>query len=235
MRRRYCQLVVVAITVVAVIFAILVAANIEAVDHKCAWQFPSIVSCLLSARETLAAGLIGTGGAIFAGWLAYSAAQESAAQALKEALAAKRAVLSEQVTTYATEIDRLKLAAAYLETYANNFSPTDQGTHSAGFVQTFRRCHAQALDFLSSSAIRAPFGYGAQITTVMTRIETLGERIEDLLQRQPTINAEITWSGQIFEMISGIRSLAEQIRTDIPVHEKHLLRLADQRDLVAEI
>jgi hypothetical protein len=26
------------------------------------------VSCLLSARETLSAGLIGTGGAVFAGW-----------------------------------------------------------------------------------------------------------------------------------------------------------------------
>jgi hypothetical protein len=235
MPRRNRQLVIVAATIVATIAAVLVAANIEAVDHKCAWQFPSIASCLLSARETLAAGLIGTGGAIFAGWLAYSAAQESAALALKEALAAKRAALSEQATNYATEIDRLRLAAAYLETYANNFLPTDQGASSAGFVQTFRQCHAQALDFLSSSAIRAPYGYGAQITTVMTRIESLGDRIEDMLQRQPMINAEITWSGQIFEMISGIRSLAEQIRTDIPVHDRHLLRLADQRDAIVEI
>jgi hypothetical protein len=83
MPSRNRQVVIVAATIVAMIAAILVAANIEAVDHKCAWQFPSIASCLLSARETLAAGLIGTGGAVFAGWLAYSAAQESAAQALK--------------------------------------------------------------------------------------------------------------------------------------------------------
>jgi fructose-1-phosphate kinase PfkB-like protein len=100
MQRRNCQLVIVAATIVAIIAAVLVAADIEAADHKCAWQFRKIASCLLSALETLAAGLIGTGGIIFAGWLAYSAAQKSAAQALKEALAAKRAALSEQVLTH---------------------------------------------------------------------------------------------------------------------------------------
>jgi hypothetical protein len=40
------------------------------------------------------------------------------------------------------------------------------------------------------------------------------------------------WSAQIFEMIAGIRSLAEQIASDIPIHEKHLLRLADERDAI---
>jgi hypothetical protein len=124
------------------------------------------------------------------------------------------------------------LARAYLENFANNFPPTTQGAPSAGFASALRQVHARALDVVSSSAIRAPFGYGAQISTVMTRLETLGERIESTLLQQPAINADATWSLQIFEMIEGIRSLVAQIASDIPVHEKHLLRLADERDAI---
>jgi hypothetical protein len=234
MRGRNAQLRIVAATILIAVVGILLVANIRPIDHQCAWQFPGIVSCLLSARETLSAGLIGTGGALFAGWLAYSAAQETSARALEEALSAKRTALAEKVARYCDEIDRLKLAKAYLESFAANFRPTIQGSPSAGFAADLRQCHAQALDVVSSSAIRAPFGYGAQISTVMTRIDTLGERMEDLLARQPVINADATWSTQIFEMIAGIRSLAQQIATDIPIHEKHMLRLADERDAIAE-
>ena len=66
----------------------------------------------------------------------------------------------------------------------------------------------------------------------MTRLETLGERIESTLLQQPVINVDMTWSAQMFEMIAGIRSLAAQIASDIPIREKHLLRLADERDAI---
>jgi hypothetical protein len=232
MRRRNAQLGIVAATTITVIVIILLTSNIDPIDHQCAWQFPKIMSCLLSARETLSAGLIGTGGAVFAGWPAYSAAKESSDRALAEALAAKRAALVEQVNNYGTDIDRLRFARGYLENFANNFPPTTEGAPSAGFASVLRQVHAQALDVVSSSAIRAPFGYGAQISTVMTRLETLGERIESTFLQQPAINADATWSAQIFEMIAGIRSLAVQIASDIPIHEKHLLRLANERDAI---
>jgi hypothetical protein len=230
MRRRNTQLGIVAATIIVAIVVILLISNVEPVDHQCAWQFPKIISCLLSARETLSSGLIATGGAVFAGWLAYSAAIESSDRALAEARAAKRAALEEQFNNYATDVDRLRLARAYLENLANNFPPTTQGSPSIGFASALRQVHARALDVVSSSAIRAPFGYGAQISTVIIRLETLGERIESTLLQQSAINQDATWSGQIFEMIEGIRSLAEQIASDILVHEKHLLRLAQERD-----
>jgi len=232
MHGRNAQLRIVAATILIAVVGILLVSNIWPIDHQCAWQFPKIVSCLLSARETLSAGLIGTGGAVFAGWLAYSAAKESSDRALAEALAAKRAALEEQVNKYATDIDRLRLARGYLEDFANHFPPATQGSPSRAFVSVLRQVHAQALDVVSSSAIRAPFGYGAQVSTVMTRIETLGERIESMLLQQPAINADVTWSAQIFEMIAGIRSLAEQMASDIPIHEKYLLRMANERDAI---
>ena len=208
-------------------------ANVRPVDHQCAWQFPIIMSCLLSARETLSAGLIGTGGAVFAGWLAYSAAQESSARALEEALAAKHAALAERVTNYGTEIERLKLARGYLEAFAANFPPTTQGAPSAGFATILRQCHAQALDFVSSSAVRAPLGYGAQLDCYDPN-RNAGERMENIIDRQPAVNVDVTWSAQIFEMIAGIRSLERQIASDIPIHEKHWKRLADERDAIAK-
>jgi len=232
MRDRRAQLFVVAATLVVSCIGILLVANLNPVDHKCAWQFPSILSCLLSARETLSAGLIGAGGAIFAGWLAYSAAIEASDRALSEARSAKHGALAQQVAALSEDIDRLKLAKAYLETFASNFPSATPG--SSGFAQSLRQCHAKALDFVSSSAIRAPFGYGTQISTVMTRIETLGERIEELLLRNPVINVEVTWEAEVREMIEGIRSIAAQIGADIPVHEKRLVRLADERSATAE-
>jgi hypothetical protein len=68
----------------------------------------------------------------------------------------------------------------------------------------------------------------------MTRIEKLGERVEETLARQPVINMDVAWGNVVFEAIAGIRALAEQIAADTPVHERHLLRLLNERDQLDE-
>ena len=68
----------------------------------------------------------------------------------------------------------------------------------------------------------------------MTRIEKLGQRIEETMANSPTINPDATWSEAVYDAIAGIRSLSAQIASDIPVREKYLLRLADRRDKAAE-
>jgi hypothetical protein len=190
------------------------------------------VECLLASHETLAAGLLGAAGTVFAGWLAYSAAQEATARALAMARDAKRAALAEQISSHAENIDRLKVARGYLNTFADHFPSTDSGAPRIGFVATLRNCHAKALDFLSSTATRAPFGYGSQIATIMTRIEKLGERIEESVMRNPGIKWEQYWADDVFEAIVGVRAVASQIANDIPGHERHLLRLVDERDAI---
>ena len=69
----------------------------------------------------------------------------------------------------------------------------------------------------------------------MTRIETLGERIEEALMRNPVIDAAVTWDAVVYEMIEGIRSISSQIGADIPVHERRLVRLADERDAAENV
>ena len=59
------------------VYGILIFSNLwqQEVD-QCKWVFPKILSCLLTKNDGLAGGLIGAGGTIFAGWLAWAAIQE---------------------------------------------------------------------------------------------------------------------------------------------------------------
>jgi hypothetical protein len=67
----------VAVLIVAMTTAVGFVANIAPFDqHTCPWHPSTIVSCLLTARETPAAGLIAAGGALFAAWLAWSAVRD---------------------------------------------------------------------------------------------------------------------------------------------------------------
>jgi hypothetical protein len=47
-------------------------------------QWPKWIGCAMAVHETLAAGLVGAGGALFAAWLAYSAVQQQFAQQKEE-------------------------------------------------------------------------------------------------------------------------------------------------------
>ena len=60
----------------ASVYAILLFANLwQPADEQCAWVFPRIATCLLTKHDGLAGGVIGAGGTIFAGWLAWTVVQ----------------------------------------------------------------------------------------------------------------------------------------------------------------
>ena len=61
--------------ILTAIVGLLAAADAGSPSH-CAPQFPKWFGCILSAREGLAGGLIGAGGAIFAGWLAWTGVRD---------------------------------------------------------------------------------------------------------------------------------------------------------------
>jgi hypothetical protein len=80
------------------IIGILAAADAGAPSH-CASQFPKWFGCILDTHEGLAGGLIGAGGAIFAGWLAWTGVRDQV-QAERDLSSAKergslRAILVE--------------------------------------------------------------------------------------------------------------------------------------------
>ena len=59
------------------IYTILIFSNFwQPEPDQCKWVFPKILSCLLTKNDGLSGGLIGAGGTIFAGWLAWAAIQQ---------------------------------------------------------------------------------------------------------------------------------------------------------------
>src|SRR5439155_26582682 len=72
---RKLQGTIVAAVILAGVGTFLALADGGANSH-CSLQFPKWIGCVLAAREGLAGGLIGAGGALFAGWLAWSAVRE---------------------------------------------------------------------------------------------------------------------------------------------------------------
>lgn len=73
-----------------------------------------------------AGAIIGAGCTIFAGWLAYSAVQVQIKDYRDAARQTAFSALVEQVMTNSRDIDRLVLAAAFLNTFAEPFPPTRQ-------------------------------------------------------------------------------------------------------------
>jgi hypothetical protein len=73
---RHIQTLIIGIAIIFAIAALLAVTNLWGEGHQCAWEFPKAVGCILGAREGLAGGLIGAGGALFAGWLAWSAGRD---------------------------------------------------------------------------------------------------------------------------------------------------------------
>ena len=74
------------------VFFVLAAAQAGSPTPSCGWRFPRWFGCVLATHENLAAGLIATAGALFAGWLAYSAVQEQIRLSRSVDLAALEAV-----------------------------------------------------------------------------------------------------------------------------------------------
>src|SRR5689334_16840493 len=69
-------IVIGAVVGVTVVLAMAVAWGPQS---KCAAQFPKIIGCALASYEALSGGLIAAAGALFAGWLAWSAARDQIA------------------------------------------------------------------------------------------------------------------------------------------------------------
>jgi hypothetical protein len=71
---------------------------------SCHWQFPKWFGCVLHAHDSLAAGLIGAAGALFAAWIAWTAVQHQINADRERALADREEaerLLSQELTDFA--------------------------------------------------------------------------------------------------------------------------------------
>jgi hypothetical protein len=70
------QTAIIGLSIIFAVAALLGVANLWTDEHRCAWEFPKAIGCILAVREGLAGGIIGAGGALFAGWLAWAGVRD---------------------------------------------------------------------------------------------------------------------------------------------------------------
>lgn len=181
----------------------------------------------MSAHENLAGGLIGLGGAIFAAWLAYSGAQDQIRSMHSQARESARLRSEEKLNETDTAIAALKLAKAYLEDVAAKFPPEspDEAYVEFDFEHRLKELHYKARIYLSESAASAPHGFGRTITTVMWRLERLGET---LAARPPGQLRGAGLQDEIRLTLEAIRRLSKEIGNFLPTLDAQRKNLAAQ-------
>jgi len=102
-----------AIVVLCVVSGITVALAMAVAwgpKQECVLQIPKIIGCAIGAYEGLAGGLIAAGGAVFAGWLAWSAARDQIDLAKRQT--AEGALLNLEALHASAEFELSRLATA---------------------------------------------------------------------------------------------------------------------------
>jgi hypothetical protein len=96
--------------VIVGISLILSAAVAWGPHHDCTLQIPKIIGCALGSYESLSGGLIAAGGALFAGWLAWSAVKEQIRLEKQKMLEVKLDDFQRRAAEVSREISSLKTA-----------------------------------------------------------------------------------------------------------------------------
>jgi hypothetical protein len=121
--RHAAPLVILILLLVLLVYLVLGLAQAGS-GSSCRWAFPKWFGCVLAAHETLAAGLIGAGGALVAAWIAWSAVQQQI-NAERERMLADRVeaerLLTEELTDFAEG-----MAAAWRVLVALDEVPAEQ-------------------------------------------------------------------------------------------------------------
>ncbi len=175
-------------------------------------------------------GLIGALATLFAGFLAYRAAMSAAHRAERQARDARRAALTDQIERVCKDIDNLSVAASYIGTYVQRFP--SEGNDELAYFREFQLARMTVSDAISYAALAAPDGFGPRINTLMTAIQQLGERTNEITSDQ--ISTAKFFGAEIVNRIGGLRTVETQIRSAIPGFQARLITLRDELDTLAE-
>ena len=156
-------------------------------------------------------GLLGAAATLLAGFLAYRAALSEARRAERQARDVRRAMLSEKRRRLCQDLDALRLAASYIDSYVSRFPATENATNDA-YYNAFMEARTKARNSLSQVAVEAPDRFGARIETVMTAMQKLGERIAEHLNstgaNYPSTVA--LFGSEVAERVAGLQTLRDQ-------------------------
>lgn len=130
----------------------------------------------------------------------------------------------------ARNVDLLITAQGYLGTFSARF-PTG---NIDGWARALVFARNDAADFISESAITAPFGHGQRVSTVMNRLQRLGDLLNEKGRGYMPDQGTLQYYDPIVKAaIEGIRTVEAQIADAVPTHQVQLQAIADERDMYA--
>ena len=201
MQSRRQQGVLIAIAVVAGISFLAIMANVAPYDDRVfhwQWQPVRFVSCILTARETLAAGLIAAGGALFAAWLAWSAIRDQINFEAARDAAQRRRDAEERKLRAEQERFALQMAADQLGKFMSSFRGIDASSEW-NYLDDLRRLSKNGE--LSFYPLPLPPLLGAKFSFLTRKIGEQAAKI-NTVDTDPTLRARDA-PGQI---TSAVRS-----------------------------
>ena len=223
MRSRRTQGIAISATIAVGILVILLAANLDPYDRQCAWVFPKIASCLLSARETLVAGLIATGGALFAAWLAWSGLQDQIGMARKNERDAKLLECEKKLQDAGRELDLMRTAYGFVRALADAFPKIgDPDASKTAFTMRILDLRRRGGLHISLNAADAPDGNGKSVATVIGRLNALADNLNEATK---DLSADVS-SGilrdresEVISHVEALDQLAKLLFNKIPRYQ----------------
>jgi hypothetical protein len=173
---RKSQLIALSFCVVIGICSLMAMAVAWGPKQECIVQFPKIVGCALGSYEGLSAGLIATGGALIAGWLAWSAARDQIWLARRQS--AENFLVSIRGKLVAAEYEIKRLNTAKLTMSQLHWDLTSQ-PGPMGAMKLVSMWKAQK--FLTSSQDLATNSLGGQLWEAANRLRLLAQQIDSRL------------------------------------------------------
>lgn len=146
-------------------------------------RVPRIIGCALAQYENLTGGLIAAGGALFAGWLAWSAVHqqiEIEKRKVKAAEIAEQSRIADEISRDLSDLMSAQLAGRQLLRRLRE-NLRDPSPYATKFVQMWNAQH-----FPTTSRTWSPKIVGDDLLNLVNRLRSLAEAInEDLVRNDP--------------------------------------------------
>lgn len=144
---------------------------VSTTTQQCVAAFPKWLGCVLANHENLSGGLIGAGGALFAGWLAWSAVWAQIDLTKSQLAIQKTWEISIERTQLVQRIERLQEADAVGDALDDKLRAI-AGTNTEKFA-TLARSHA-----FPSAGNLAVTAEGLALNNAINRLRSLGQDIQ---------------------------------------------------------
>jgi hypothetical protein len=168
----------------------------------------------------MAGSLIAAGGALFGAWLAFMGLQDQIGIARTNELETKRLAREKRIQAAGQNLDRMIAAHEFVNEIADRFPPEDTSSpEPTAFAFTLLDLRHRGLLKISANAKRAPDGNGDSVVTVINRLSTmadnLNEEIKGLAAEVKAAHLE-KHEQDVIDQVKAVRDLARLLDQKLP-------------------